>query len=125
IFSDPKVREALTLAFDFEWVNKNLFENAYVRTQSFWQNSDLSSLNVPASPLELQLLGEAKNRLSPEVLSGKYSLPVTDGSGRDRKVLRQAYELFMAAGYKIEGAKMRGADGTPLTFEILAQNQAQ
>lgn len=125
IFSDPKVREALTLAFDFEWVNKNLFEDAYVRTQSFWQNSDLSSLNVPASPLELQLLGEAKNRLSPEILSGKYSLPVTDGSGRDRKVLRQAYELFKAAGYRIEDAKMRGPDDTPLAFEILAQNQAQ
>ncbi|WP_258162038.1 extracellular solute-binding protein [Rhizobium sp. TH2] len=125
LFADPRIREGLTLAFDFEWVNKSLFENAYVRTQSFWQNSVLSSLDVPASPLELQLLGEAKDRLSAEVLSGKYRLPVTDASGRDRKVLRQAFDLFKSAGYKISGGRMLGPDGRPLAFEILAQNQDQ
>jgi len=125
LFADPKVREGLILAFDFEWVNRSLFENAYTRTQSFWQNSILSSLDVPASPLELQLLGDARNRLSPEVLSGKYRLPVTDGSGRDRKVLRLAFDHFKSAGYKIAGGRMLGPDDKPLAFEILAQNQDQ
>lgn len=125
IFADPKVREALTLAFDFEWLNKNLFENAYVRTQSFWQNSALSSLNVPASDLELKLLGDARAHLAPEYLSGNYALPVTDGSGRDRKVLKQAFDLFRAAGYKIEDGQMLDPEGKPLSFEILTQNLDQ
>lgn len=125
IFGDPKVREALTLALDFEWLNKTLFENAYVRTNSFWQNSALSSLNVPASDLELQLLGDAKARLAPEYLSGNYKLPVTDASGRDRKVLKQSFDLFRSAGYRIEAGRMLSPDGKPLAFEILTQNLDQ
>jgi len=125
IFTDPKVREALTLAFDFEWLNKNLYENAYKRTQSFWQNSALSSLGVPASPLELQLLGEAQKQLSPDILKGDYQLPVTDASGRDRKILKRAFDLLKSAGFKLAGNKMLAPDGKPLTFEILSQNLEQ
>lgn len=125
IFADPKVREALTLAFDFEWLNKNLYENAYTRTQSFWQNSSLSSLGVPAGPLELELLGDAQKQLSPEILRGDYQLPVTDASGRDRKVLKQAFDLLKSAGFKLAGNKMLAPDGKPLVFEILSQNLEQ
>jgi peptide/nickel transport system substrate-binding protein len=125
LFDDPRVREGLSLAFDFEWVNKNLYEGAYTRTESFWQNSVLSSLGRPASDKELALLGDAKNKIDPSVLAGTYKLPVTDASGRDRKTLKQAYDLLLAAGYKINNGKMRGADGRPLTFEILTQNQDQ
>lgn len=125
IFDDPKVREGLSLAFDFEWVNKNLYEGAYARTESFWQNSVLSSLGRPASEKELRLLGDAKKKIDPSVLAGTYRLPVTDASGRDRKTLKQAYDLLLAAGYKISDGKMRAADGRPLTFEILTQNLDQ
>lgn len=124
-FKDPRVREGLTLAFDFEWINKTLFDNAYTRTQSFWQNSTLSSLNVPASRAELDLLGDAASRLPADILSGNYALPKTDGSGRDRKVLRKAFDLITAAGFGLRGARMVGPDGRPLAFEILTQNLEQ
>ncbi|MBL0372975.1 ABC transporter substrate-binding protein [Rhizobium sp. KVB221] len=125
VFTNAKLREGLTLAFDFEWVNKNLYENAYKRTESFWQNSVLSSLGRPASDKELALLGEAAKRIDPKILDGTYRLPVTDATGRDRKVLKQAYDLMRAAGYMIDNGKMRDSAGKPLTFEILTQNQDQ
>jgi peptide/nickel transport system substrate-binding protein len=125
IFADPKVREALTLAFDFEWLNKNFYENAYKRTQSFWQNSSLSSLGVPADPLELELLGNAQKQLSSAILKGDYQLPVTDASGRDRKILKQAFDLLKSAGFKLAGSTMLAPDGKPFAFEILSQNLEQ
>ena len=124
-FANAKVREALATAFDFEWVNRNLYGGAYQRTQSFWQNSSLSSLGKPASPEELALLGEAKARISPALLDGSFRLPVTDGSGRDRAVLRKAVDLFKEGGYTIRDGKMVDASGKPLTFEIMTQTPDQ
>lgn len=124
-FKDPKVREGLSLAFDFEWINRALFDGAYKRTVSFWQNSSLSSLGVPANPLELKLLGDATSKLPPHILSGDYAPPRTDASGRDRKVLRAALDLLRSAGFQINGSRMAGPDGKPLTFEILTQNLEQ
>jgi peptide/nickel transport system substrate-binding protein len=125
VFSDPRLRQGLTLAFDFEWVNKNLYEGAYTRTQSFWQNSELSSFGVPASPRELEMLGTAKAAVDPGILDGTYRLPVTDASGRDRKVLKQAFDLIRSAGYAVSNGRMRDSAGRPLVFEILAQNPDQ
>ena len=125
VFANRKLREALTLAFDFEWLNRNIYENAYVRTQSFWQNSDLSSFHKPASEKELALLADAKKDMDPAILDGSYGLPVTDATGRDRKVLKQAFDLLQQAGYTIKNGKMRDKDGVPLAFEILCQNQDQ
>jgi peptide/nickel transport system substrate-binding protein len=119
------VRHALTIAFDFEWMNRNLSNNAYERTESFWQNSSLSSYGVAASPEELALLGDLKSGMAPDFLNGTYKLPVSDASGRDRKILRQAVDLFAAAGYHIKGGHMTGADGTPVTFELMTQNADQ
>lgn len=125
VFSDIRVREALTLAFDFEWANKNLFENAYQRTQSFWQNSTLSSLNTPASDAEKALLGDTVKKIEPALLDGTWKLPVSDASGRDRKLLKQAVDLLKSAGYAIKGSQMVSADGKPLTFEIMTQSPDQ
>ena len=125
IFSDIKVREGLSLVFDFEWANKNLYSGAYKRTQSFWQNSDLSSFGVPADERELALLGPIKDRIDPTILDGSYKLPVTDGSGRDRKVLKQAVDLLKQGGYTIQGGKMADASGKQLAFEIMTQNPDQ
>lgn len=119
IFTDSKVREGLSLVFDFEWANKNLYSGAYKRTQSFWQNSELSSFGVPANAAELALLGPIKDKIAPEILDGTYKLPVTDGSGRDRNVLKQAVEQLKQGGYTIQGGKMLNASGRQLAFEIM------
>lgn len=125
LFQDIRIREALTLAFDFEWVNRNLFGDVYVRTESFWQNSELSSYGIPANEKELALIGDLKTGMEPEFLNGSYKLPVTDGSGRDRKVLKQAVDLLKDAGYSIRDGKMMDARGKPLTFEIMTQSPDQ
>ncbi len=125
IFADIKVREGLSLAFDFEWANRNLYSGAYKRTQSFWQNSDLSSFGVPADARELELLGPIKDHIDPAILDGSYKLPQTDGSGRDRKVLKQAVDILKQAGYTIQGGKMADASGKQLAFEIMTQSPDQ
>lgn len=125
VFQSKELRKALTLVFDFEWVNRSLFENAYKRTQSYWQNSDLSSMGVAADAREREIAGAALSRIEPDILAGTHVLPVTDGSGRDRKVLREAMELFKQAGYAIKGGQMVDAAGTALTFEIMTQNADQ
>ncbi|QLF71407.1 ABC transporter substrate-binding protein [Peteryoungia desertarenae] len=125
IFADPKLREAMSMAFDFEWLNKTLYDNAFKRTQSFWQNSDLGAFGNPADEKELALLGPAKDRIPAAILDGTYTLPVTDGSGGDRAVLREAVRLFGEAGYSIKDGKMTGPDGNPLAFEVMTQNADQ
>ncbi|PZU86869.1 MAG: ABC transporter substrate-binding protein [Shinella sp.] len=125
LFANEDVREALSLAFDFEWVNKNLYSGAFKRSQSFWQNSALGAFGNAADEREITLLGSAKDRIDPAILAGTYAMPVTDGSGADRKVLRQAVELLKKAGYAIKGGKMIDASGRQLAFEVMTQNEGQ
>ncbi|WP_101777981.1 extracellular solute-binding protein [Sinorhizobium medicae] len=125
VFDNIKLRQGLALVFDFEWVNKNLFDGAYTRTQSYWQNSSLSFLGVAADNRELDLMGDVRERINPAILDGSYRLPVTDGSGRDRNVLREAVTLLREAGYSIKDGKMVDGNGTPLAFEIMSQNAGQ
>ncbi|SMF69112.1 peptide/nickel transport system substrate-binding protein [Xaviernesmea oryzae] len=121
VFADVNVRAGLSLAFDFEWANRNLFEGAYTRTESIWQNSPLTSLGKPADDRELKILGPAKARIEPAVLNGTYRLPKTDGSGADRKVLREAVDLLRKGGYTIKNGRMSDAAGRPLAFEVMTQ----
>ncbi|MCM2399601.1 extracellular solute-binding protein [Rhizobium sp. S153] len=125
LFANEDVREALSLAFDFEWVNKNLYSSAFKRSQSFWQNSALGAFGNAADEREIALLGAAKDRIDPAILAGTYAMPVTDGSGADRKVLRQAVNLLNKAGYAIKGGKMVDASGRQLAFEVMTQNEGQ
>jgi peptide/nickel transport system substrate-binding protein len=125
IFTDVNVRAGLSLAFDFEWANKNLFENAYSRTESFWQNSPLTFLNHPADARELALLGAAKDRIEAEILAGTYQAPKTDASGADRQVLRRAVDLLAKGGYRIRNGKMVNNAGRQLAFEVMTQTQDQ
>jgi len=125
LFQNRDLRKALTLVFDFEWVNRSLFENAYKRTESYWQNSELSSMGVPADAREREIAGAAISRIEPDILAGTYLLPKTDGSGRDRKVLREALDLFHKAGYAISDGRMTDKAGAPLSFEIMTQNADQ
>ncbi|NGO64054.1 ABC transporter substrate-binding protein [Rhizobium daejeonense] len=125
LFANEDVREALSLAFDFEWVNKNLYSSAFKRSQSFWQNSALGAYGNAADEREITLLGTAKDRIDPAILAGTYAMPVTDGSGADRKVLREAVNLLNKAGYAIKGGKMVDASGRQLAFEVMTQNEGQ
>jgi microcin C transport system substrate-binding protein len=99
-FKDIRVREALDLAFDFEWSNKKLFYGLYTRTQSFFENSDMKATGKP-SAAELALLEPYKDKLSPDVFGEPYSPPVTDGSGNNRANLKKALKLLNDAGWKI------------------------
>ena len=119
VFADRRVREALAMLFDFEWVNANLFSNRFSRTGSYWQNSaELSALGRPATDRERALLAPFPDAVLPEVMDGTYAPTVTDGSGRDRTVLRAAVAKLAEAGYAIEDGRMM-KDGEQLAFEIL------
>lgn len=123
MFDNREVRRALAMMFDFEWVNKNIFLSAYQRTTSFWHGSYLASAGNVASPLELALFGEAANDIDPAVLDGTYRPPVSNGSGRDRKIMRKAFNILKKQGYRSEGGKLVNASGEPLAFEIMTRDQ--
>jgi microcin C transport system substrate-binding protein len=118
IFQDRRVRQALTLAFDFEWMNKNLFYGAYTRSQSYFSNSDLASGGLPQGG-ELALLEPYRDKLPPELFTQPYSLPVTDGTGNNREQLRQALALLKQAGWDVKDRKLVDASGTQMEFTIL------
>ncbi|MGB3867760.1 MAG: extracellular solute-binding protein, partial [Xanthobacteraceae bacterium] len=90
MFADIRVREALSLLYDFEWINRNYFFSLYARSAGFFAGSDLSASGRPADATERALLAPFKDRVRPDVLDGSYRLPVSDGSGRDRATLRRA-----------------------------------
>jgi microcin C transport system substrate-binding protein len=117
-FQDIRVREALNLAFDFEWSNKNLFFGLYSRTASFFELSPLKAEGLP-SPQELALLEPMRATLRPEVFLEPVMPPVSDGSGQDRKLLRRASELLDEAGWKPDGGLRRNAAGRTLDVEFL------
>lgn len=125
IFADPRVREALVMAFDFEWANANLFANAYRRTYGYFSGSELSSQDRPVDEREKLVLGEALAKLRPDFVAGTYKLPVSDGSGRDRKILREAVTLLGQAGWTVTDAGLVNAKGEPFAFTITVQNKDQ
>jgi microcin C transport system substrate-binding protein len=119
-FKDPRVREAMIYAFDFEWTNKNIMYDSYDRTHSYFQNSDMMAKGKP-SPEELALLEPFRDKLPAEVFGEPFTPPVTDGSGQDRKLLIQAGQLLDAAGYSIKGRRREDANGRPIEIEFLLQ----
>ena len=118
-FKDRRVREALGLAFDFEWSNKNLFYNLYTRTTSFFENSDMKAADKP-SPEELALLEPFTDKLPPEVFGEPFTPPVTDGSGNLREQLRRAQKLLAEAGWKTVEEKTIPADCSIICRGMLA-----
>ncbi len=123
-FSDPRVREAIGLCFDFEWTNKNLMYALYKRTNSYFENSVLKAEGMPSAE-EKALLEGLRVKLPAEVFTAPYVAPVSDGSGQDRTVLRKAVDLLTQAGCK-RGAdgKIRLPDGQPLTVEFLEDDNS-
>ena len=123
IFQDKALREALAYAFDFEWSNKSLFYDQYVRTASYYQNTELAATGLPTSE-ELEILTPFKDQLPPEVFTKAYAPPVTDGSGKIRSNLREATKLLKKAGYKIRDRQLYSPDAKPIQFEILIRDSA-
>jgi peptide/nickel transport system substrate-binding protein len=126
VFSDIRVRQALTLLFDFEWINRNYFFGLYGRSASFFAGSELSAYARAADDRERELLKPFAAHLRGDILDGSYRLPVTDGSGRDRATLRSALTLLSEAGYDLDGTVLRQqSTKAPLTFEILVTTRDQ
>ncbi len=121
-FQDPRVRHALAMAFDFEWTNANIFNSLYTRTESFFENSDMKAQGPPTPP-ELALLEPHREKLPPEVFGEPYAPPRSDGSGSDRKLLRNALKLLSDAGWKLDtkGGQpvVRNDKGETLDVEFL------
>jgi len=117
-FGDPRVREALGYAFDFEWTNKTIMYNAYARTQSVFQNSDMVAMGPPPAD-ELALLEPFRGQVPDEVFGTPYLPPLSDGSGQDRTLLRKASRLLQDAGLPIKDGKRLQPNGDPLRLEFL------
>ena len=117
-FQDIRVRKALGLAFDFEWTNKNLFYGQYKRTGSFFENSPMKAEGTLAGD-ELALLEPYREKLPADVFATAVSPPISDGSGSDRKLLREASRLLEEAGWKQKGTTRVNAKGEALSVEIL------
>ncbi|MEQ1888532.1 MAG: extracellular solute-binding protein [Alphaproteobacteria bacterium] len=117
-FSDIKVRQALDLAFDFEWANRNLFFGLYERTDSYFENSSLAASGAPG-PEELALLEPHRDKLPPGVFGPAYVPPISDGGGNLREGLKQAGALLDAAGWRVKDGKRINVKGEPLTIEFL------
>ncbi|WNJ93330.1 extracellular solute-binding protein [Bosea sp. 685] len=125
-FADVRVREALGIMFDFEWVNRNLFHGVYRRAGSFFSDSELSALGVPADAREKALLAAFPGSVRDDILAGSWVPAATDGSGRDREQARKALDLLQTAGYELHDGVLRNTrTAEPLAFEITVTNRPQ
>lgn len=122
IFADARVREALTLAYDFQWANRALFEGDYIRDNSYFSNSAMASSGLP-SAAELKLLAPYRRDIPPSVFTTPFSLPVTDGSGYNLPQLEQAMKLLNEAGWHVKNFKLVNAAGRQMKFEIMLDDQ--
>ena len=118
IFKNLELRKALALAFDFEWTNKTLFYGQYIRSSSYFSNSDLASSDLPSEE-EITTIKKLKNKAPKEIFTEIYNPGKTDGSGNNRKNLRKAMQILKDANYKLENKILKDSDGRQIKFEIL------
>jgi microcin C transport system substrate-binding protein len=117
-FQDIRVRQAFDMLFDFEWTNKNLFYGLYARTTSFFENSPMAAKGKP-SEAELALLTPFRDKLPKSVFEAAYVPPVSDGTGNDRKLMREAGRLLAEAGWDIKNNQRTNAKGEVLSIEFM------
>jgi microcin C transport system substrate-binding protein len=117
-FEDRRLRDAFNYAFDFEWTNKNIMYDSYLRTQSVFENSNMKATGKPG-PDELALLDAFRGRVPDEVFGEPFVPPVSDGSGHDRALLRKGSAILQEAGYAIKNGKRVTAKGEPISVEFL------
>lgn len=123
-FSDSRVSEAIGLCFDFEWTRENMFYGSYTRSQSLFERSEFRA-EGPPSEAEQALIAKLGDVLNDDLSGEPIEQPVSNGSGRDRNLLRQASRLLTEAGWKREeGSRfLADAKGERLTVEILVRDQ--
>ncbi|MCX8956532.1 extracellular solute-binding protein [Erwinia psidii] len=122
LFNDRRVREAISLVFDFEWMNRTLFYGAYKRTNSYFQNTEYAARNYPDAK-ELEILAPFKGKIPDEVFSQIYQPSHTDGSGYDRDNLLKALDLLKQAGWQLKNQRLVNVKtGVPFSFELLTQS---
>jgi len=121
VFSDPRVREAVGMLWDFEWTRENVFYGQYERAKSHFPNSDYGITDFPLPEgQELALLEPHRDRLPPELFEQAFTVPTTDGSGRIRQNLRDALALLREAGWEVRDGMLTNVEtGEPLTFEFV------
>lgn len=117
-FSDRRVREAIGLALDYEWINKTIFYGAYTRNKSFFENTEFESSGVPTGK-ELELLKPYEKELPPALFTTPFANPVTDGSGNPRENLLKANRLLEDAGWTVKGGKRVNDKGDQLSLEVM------
>jgi peptide/nickel transport system substrate-binding protein len=126
VFADPRVRRALILLFDFEWINRTLYAGLFKRTQSYFERSILASAGRPADARERALLAPFPNAVTPAIMEGTHQFPSTDGSGRNRDHQSAAFALLKEAGYELRSGRLVEAkSGRQLEFELLASSTSQ
>lgn len=118
-FQDPRVRQAFNYAFDFEWLNTNIFYGQYQRTGSYFENSDLAAAGLPEGK-ELEILEKVRDQVPPEVFTTVYENPVGGDTRKQRENLRKATQLLKEAGWEVRnGVLVNGQTGEPFTVEFL------
>jgi len=123
IFADARVREALGMVFDFEWVNAKLYGGLFRRSASFFDDSALSSHGHPASAGELALLAPYAGQMRTDILNGTWSPPQSDGSGHDRTLAKHALALLETADYRLDNGQLLTPLGEPFSFEIMVESR--
>ncbi|NNA68558.1 extracellular solute-binding protein [Pseudomonas gessardii] len=118
MFQDVRVRKAISLLMDFEWTNKQLFNGAYTRTRSYFENSDMAATGLPG-PAELAILEPLRGRIPPEAFTQAFAPAKTDASGMIRTQQREAYQLLQEAGWRIVDDKMVDTNGKPVSIEFM------
>lgn len=122
LFGDVRLREAIAMMYDFEWINANFYGGLYSRTKSYFDESEFSSVGRPASPAERLLLSRFPGVVRDDILEGRWSPTQHDGGGRDRVVARRAQRLLADAGYTLRDGRLEKA-GAPVAFEIMIRDR--
>jgi microcin C transport system substrate-binding protein len=118
LFADKRVREALGLMFDFEWMNANLFYGSYTRTTSFFSNSELAATGLPSEG-ELMVLSSFRSKLPEALFTSEFRVPTSDGTNNNRENARRALGLLRDAGWTVKERRLVNAQNQPFAFEIL------
>jgi peptide/nickel transport system substrate-binding protein len=125
-FANKNVREALTLLYDFAWINRNYYYGLYTRSGGFFPGSELSAYRIAADDSERALLQNFPNAVRSDILEGSWRLADGDQSGRDREALRHALGLLAEAGYDLkEGVLRERKTNQPVSFEIMVTTREQ
>lgn len=122
IFRDVRLREAIAMMYDFEWINANFYRGLYTRTESYFGESDYSSTGRPASEAERDFLSRFPGAVRDDILEGRWRPARHDGSGRDRTVAKRALTLLAQAGYRLVDGRLQ-KEGAPVIFEIMIRDR--